>query len=233
MTNAKYAHIFFDLDHTLWDFNRNSRETLEELFEIYSLKNYGIKAFEDFVSTYRVVNDRMWDMYRKNEISKEQLRNTRFYETLLAFEVDHPELASEIDREYIERSPHKTHLFPHAIDVLGYLSEKYHLHIITNGFSEVQDIKLTKSGLKPYFKHKITSEMVGVNKPDPKIFTYALNAAGAKRKDSIMIGDNLMVDVVGARRVGMDQVFFNPDGLPHGEDVTFEIRDLSELKSIL
>ena len=231
--NPKYNHIFFDLDHTLWDFNRNSRETLEELFEIYSLKNYGIEVFEDFVSTYRVVNDRMWDMYRNGAISKEKLRATRFYETLLEFEIDHPELAAEIDHEYIERSPHKTHLFPHALDVLGYLSEKYHLHIITNGFTEVQNIKLTKSGLKPFFKHKITSEVAGVNKPDPKIFTYAMHQAGAKRKESIMIGDNLQVDIVGARRVGIDQVFFNPDQVPHGEAVTFEIQSLNELRGIL
>ena len=217
----------------MWDFNRNSRETLEELFEIYSLKNYGIQAFEEFVETYRVVNDRMWDLYRKGEITKEKLRNTRFYETLLAFEVDHPELASEIDREYILRSPHKTHLFPHALEVLGYLSEKYELHIITNGFTEVQDIKLTKSGLKPFFRHKITSEAAGVNKPDPHIFRFALQQAGAKRKESLMIGDNLQVDIVGARRVGLDQVYFNPDKTPHEEIVTHEIINLGQLKMFL
>ncbi len=228
-----YAHIFFDLDHTLWDFNRNSRETLEELFEIYSLKNYGITIFEDFVATYRVVNDRMWDQYRKGLITKEKLRATRFYQTLLAFEIDHPELAEEIDREYISRSPHKTHLFPHALDVLGYLTERYQLHIITNGFTEVQDIKLTKSGLKPFFTHRITSEAAGVNKPDPQIFRYALKEAGAKRKESLMIGDNLQVDIVGARRVGLDQVFFNPDRVPHEEKVTFEISSLEQLRQIL
>lgn len=228
-----YRHIFFDLDHTLWDFNRNSRETLEELFEIYSLKNYGIEAFEDFVTTYRMVNDRMWDLYRRGVISKGKLRATRFYETLLEFEIDHPEMAADIDREYIARSPHKTHLFPHTLEVLGYLSKKYAMHIITNGFTEVQDIKLTKSGLKPFFTHKITSELAGVNKPDPKIFAYALNQAGAKRKESIMIGDNLQVDIVGARRVGLDQVYFNPDKLPHGEEVTFEIQSLKELHGIL
>jgi len=228
-----YKHIFFDLDHTLWDFDRNSRETLEELFEVYSLKNYGIHAFEDFVSTYRIVNDEKWDLYRKGLISKEKLRSTRFYDTLLRFEVNHPELASEIDREYILRSPHKTNLFPHALEVLGYLSEKYALHIITNGFTEVQDIKMTKSGLKPFFTHEITSESAGVNKPDPIIFRHALKTAGAKRKESIMIGDNLHVDCVGARRVGIDQVYFNPDKNPHQEKVTFEIVNLGELRTFL
>jgi putative hydrolase of the HAD superfamily len=228
-----YKHIFFDLDHTLWDFERNSRETLEELFEIYSLKQYGINAFEDFLTIYKQVNDEKWDLYRKGLLTKATLRATRFYDTLLRFEVDHPELAAEIDHEYISRSPHKTNLFPHAIEVLGYLSEKYQLHIITNGFSEVQDIKITKSGLQPFFTHRITSETVGVNKPDPVIFRHALKLAGAKRTESIMIGDNLDVDIIGARRVGLDQVYFNPDKKAHGEKVTFEILNLSELKSFL
>jgi putative hydrolase of the HAD superfamily len=233
LNHKYYKHIFFDLDHTLWDFNRNSRETLEELFEIYSLKNYGIAVFEDFVQTYREVNDEKWELYRKGRLSKTELRATRFYDTLLRFEVDHPELAAEIDREYISRSPHKTNLFPHALDVLGYLSEKYQLHIITNGFTEVQDIKLTKSGLKPYFTHKITSEIAGVNKPDPKIFAFALHTAGARRDESMMVGDNLQVDIIGARKVGLDQVYFNPDKKPHGEKVTHEIDNLNHLRTLL
>jgi len=229
----QYQHIFFDLDHTLWDFDRNSRETLEELFEIYSLKNYGIDVFEDFISTYKQVNDMKWDEYRKGIITKEKLRATRFYDTLLRFEIDHPELAADIDREYINRSPHKTHLFPHATEVLGYLAEKYHLHIITNGFTEVQNIKITQSGLSPFFTQKITSEIAGYNKPDPEIFYFALKAANAKRQHSIMIGDNLQVDIMGARRVGIDQVFFNTHKVPHTEKVTFEIIHLNDLKNIL
>ena len=114
------------------------------------------------------------------------MRATRFHDTLLAFEIDHPELASKIDNEYISKSPHKTHVFPHTHDVLEYLAKKYELHIITNGFSEVQDVKLTNSKLKTYFNHKITSESIGVNKPDPKIFTHALRLAEAKRTESLM-----------------------------------------------
>ncbi len=228
-----YKHIFFDLDHTLWDFDRNSRETLEELFEAYSLKNYGIHVFEDFVETYKKVNDQKWDEYRKGNISKENLRATRFHDTLMRFEINHPELAAEIDREYIQRSPHKTNLFPHALEVLAYLAEKYTLHIITNGFTEVQDIKITKSGLLPFFTYRITSEEAGANKPDPVIFRHALKMAGAKRTESIMVGDNLEVDIIGARRVGLDQVYFNPDRKPHREKVTFEISKLSELHGIL
>ena len=228
-----YKHLFFDLDHTLWDFNRNSEETLEELFELYSLKELGIAAFTDFLKTYRKVNDQKWALYRKNQITKDQLRATRFYDTLLAFEVDHPEMAKKIDEDYISKSPFKTHVFPHTHKVLDYLASKYQMHIITNGFTEIQDIKLTQAKLKTYFTHKITSENVGVNKPDPKIFTHALRLAGVHRKEALMIGDNLAVDIIGARNVGIDQVYFNPDKKPHEVKVTYEISSLDELMKFL
>jgi len=229
----KYKHIFFDLDHTLWDFNRNSEETLEELFEIYSLKELGINAFQDFLKTYRKVNDKKWELYRNNKISKADLRATRFHDTLLAFEIDHPELAQKIDEEYIAKSPFKTHVFPHTHKVLNYLAAKYEMHIITNGFSEIQDIKLTHAKLKSYFTHKITSESIGVNKPDPKIFTHALRLANVHRKEALMIGDNLAIDIIGARNVGIDQVYFNPDKKTHQVKVTHEIQSLDELLKIL
>lgn len=228
-----YKHIFFDLDHTLWDFDRNSQETLEELFEFYSLKEYGISAFKDFLASYRKVNDKVWDLYRRDKISKQELRNIRFRETLLNFGIDHPELAEKLDRDYIGKCPYKTHVFPHTHEILNYLAEKYKLHIITNGFSEVQDIKLEHSRLNPYFIHKITSEAAGVKKPDPKIFTHALRVTEAKRTESIMIGDNLVADIIGARNVGMDQIFFNPDTVDHEIKVTHEIKSLNELTKIL
>ena len=228
-----YKHIFFDLDHTLWDFNRNSEETLAELFEIYSLQELGVKAYSDFLKKYREINDEKWDLYRQNKITKDELRATRFHDTLLAFEIDHPELASKIDSDYISKSPFKTHVFPHTHEILEYLAEKYELHIITNGFSEVQDIKLTHSKLKSYFKHKITSDSIGINKPDPKIFTHALRLAEAKRTESIMIGDNLAVDIIGARNIGIDQVYFNPDRNPHSVKITHEITNLIQLKDFL
>lgn len=228
-----YQHIFFDLDHTLWDFDRNSAETLLELFEVYQLKSLGIKNFEDFFETYKKVNDEKWDLYRKNKISKENLRATRFYDTLLRFEINHPEMAADIDRAYIAQSPHKTHLFPNALEVLEYLATNYQLHIITNGFTEVQDIKITKSGLQPFFTNRITSEIAGYNKPDAAIFRYAMQAANATRKNSIMVGDNLQVDIIGARQAGIDQVYFNPEKLRHQEKVTFEIDRLRTLKDFL
>ena len=233
MSIKKYTDIFFDLDHTLWDFNKNSTETLEELFELYSLKELGVNAFADFLTTYKKVNDEKWSLYRNQKITKEELRKTRFKDTLLHFEIDHPELAEKIDQDYISKSPYKTHLFKHTHKVLEYLATKYKLHIITNGFKEVQDVKMESSKLNPYFTQKITSDVVGVNKPDPKIFTHALRMTGADRKKSIMIGDNLAVDIIGARNVGIDQVYFNPDKVSHTAKPTFEITCLEQLIGIL
>lgn len=227
------THVFFDLDHTLWDFKMNSRETLGELFHEMRLASHGVQDVEAFIESYERVNDLKWAQYRKGEIDKQTLRNTRFRDALRHFEVDHPELAHEMEIAYIDRSPHKTNLFPGAIETLGYLQEKYALHIITNGFSEVQDVKLNKSGLKPFFETVITSEQVGVNKPDPKIFLHALQSTGAKRNQSVMVGDNLEADVRGARRVGMHAVFFNPESANHDDKVSAEIFQLEQLTKLL
>ncbi len=227
------THLFFDLDHTLWDFQSNSRATLKELFHDLKLDVHGVKDMNDFIAVYEQVNDEKWAQYRAGVIDKATLRSTRFSDSLKRFEVDHPEVAHQLEVEYIKRSPFKTGLFPHAINVLGELREKYDMHIITNGFSEVQDIKLTNSGLKPFFQTVITSEEVGVNKPDPKIFMHALNSTGAKRNRSVMIGDNLDADIRGARKVGMHQVYFNPHGNSHSDKVSAEIRSLDELRKYL
>lgn len=227
------THLFFDLDHTLWDFQANSRETLKELYHEMELHGHGVVELDQFVRVYEEVNDEKWALYRTGAINKETLRATRFADSLKRFQVDHPELAKEMEVEYINRSPHKTHLFPGALEVLADFQDRYELHIITNGFSEVQDVKMEKSGLKPYFKSVITSEAVGANKPDPKIFLHALKSTEAKRNQSVMIGDNLEADIRGARRVGMHQVFFNPHGDKHTDVVSHEIRQLSDLQKIL
>lgn len=227
------THVFFDLDHTLWDFKMNSRETLGELFHEMRLDSHGVQNVESFIESYERVNDIKWAQYRKGEIDKETLRKTRFRDALIHFEVDHPNLAHQMEIAYIERSPHKTNLFQGAHETLEYLREKYSLHIITNGFSEVQDVKLTKSGLKPFFETVITSEQVGVNKPDPKIFHHALHSTGAKRNQSVMVGDNLEADVRGARRAGLHSVFFNPEGQTHDDKVSAEIHNLKQLINLL
>jgi putative hydrolase of the HAD superfamily len=229
---VNYKHLFFDLDLTLWDFERNSTEAIHELFEELNIVNLYNISPEVFIPVYRHYNDILWEKYRLGKVEKEQLRVQRFSQTLEHFGIDDLKLANQIGDGYIEKSPKKTYLFPHALEVLQYLSEKYKLHIITNGFQEVQFIKLENSGIGKFFDQVITSESAGCKKPDRKIFHYSLYRAKAKTKQSIMIGDHLDIDIVGARNAGMDQIYFNPKKLVHKEQITFEIDCLSKLKEI-
>lgn len=228
----KYQHLFFDLDHTLWDFDTNSRETLADLFLKYALEDELKVDSQQFVETYLRINEEKWQLYRLGRIDKARLRKERFLETFQNFGLEDEKFSRQFEIEYIDLCPHKTALIPDCIEVLDYLKGKYEMHIITNGFSEVQDIKLSKSGLKPYFNKIISSEVVGVNKPSPEIFSESLKWTGAEKSKSIMIGDNLAADIVGAKNFGMDQVFFNPELQVHQEEVSFEISSLKELKKI-
>lgn len=225
----KYKHIFWDLDHTLWDFERNSQLALREIFEEADLARKTGAQFDDFHATYKKYNEWLWEKYRHGLISKSDLRATRFLKALEHFQYANRELAKWMEEEYLKRSPYMPHLMPGALEVLNYANQKYAMHIITNGFDEVQHIKLDKSGLQPFFKEIITSESVGVRKPDPYIFKYAMKKSGALRENSIMIGDNWDADVLGARGAGMDQVFFNPDNKLAEDRATHEIQSLLEL----
>ncbi|MDY0344816.1 MAG: YjjG family noncanonical pyrimidine nucleotidase [Lentimicrobium sp.] len=204
-----YTDIFFDLDGTLWDFETNSLETLNEIYENHQLQQAGIPDFEKFLKIYHVHNDRLWDLYRAGEVEKDALKINRFVYTLNHFGIDNKMLADTIAFDYVSISPTKTHLFAHAHQTLNYLKFRYRLHIITNGFNEVQFVKLRKSGLSDYFTHVITSELAGVSKPDSGIFNYALTLAGARAQNSLMIGDDLDIDIHGAASVGMDQLYFS------------------------
>ncbi|MCG3166496.1 MAG: Pyrimidine 5'-nucleotidase YjjG [Bacteroidia bacterium] len=228
-----YRHIFFDLDRTLWDFDRNSRETLEEIFVHQKLTEEGIPSFEIFYKIYHEINAHYWENYRLGNLDKETLRYIRFYDTLTRFGIDNKGLAIRIGNDYVDHSPRKTSLLPGTLEILEYLQGKYTLHIITNGFEEVQHIKMHSSGIAHYFEHIITSERAGHKKPTPEIFRYALKLAGAKRNESIMIGDHLEIDCVGARQTGIDAVYFNPGKIPHGEKIKYEITSLEELKNFL
>ena len=226
-------HIFFDLDHTIWDFEKNSKQTLIEIIERRKLKDkYGFSGVE-FYNIYKDINEYYWTLYRQNKISKEELRVNRFYDALMTFDVDNLELASEMTEEYIEHSPLKTNLFPNAISTLEYLSDKYELHIITNGFDEVQYRKLSASKLDVYFKEIITSETVGVKKPDQLIFNYSLDVAKAKAHDSLMIGDSYEADILGAINANMRAVYFNPNTDVNSFNDIKQIKDLHELTKIL
>ena len=231
--NKKYQHIFFDLDRTLWDFETSALQAFDVIFDKYELSKLGVKSGKDFHEAYTIHNNRLWELYRNGEIKKEYLKAQRFHLTLLEFQVDDRDLAEKIGEDYTSISPRLVNLFPNAIEVLEYLSKDYDLHIITNGFKEVQTVKLASSGMDKFFNKVVTSEEAGVKKPDIKIFKYALEKAGANSGNSIMIGDDYEVDIVGAQNVGLDQAYFNPNGLESRNNCTFEISDLIELKEKL
>jgi len=227
-----YNTIFFDLDRTIWDFDANSKDTLNEIIE----KNNLLSKFESFTKFYEVyqeINNHLWSKYRDGKIQKESLSWKRFYDSFTKFGYDDIEIAKKVADEYIKISPTKTKLFPYSYEILDYLSKKYNLSIITNGFSEVQFEKIKNCKLDVYFSKIFTSEEVGVKKPDTKIFNHAISACGVKRQNCLMIGDDLEVDIIGARRSGIDQVFFNSKRIVHFEKVTFEIYSLEQLKEFL
>jgi putative hydrolase of the HAD superfamily len=230
----RYKHIFFDLDHTLWDFEANSEETLRDVFQEYDLPGRGIPDFPAFHQTYAAHNDRMWERFRNGFISREELRWKRVWHTLLDFKVHDQQLVQDISKRYLEILPTKTHLFPDTVEVLEYLKGRaYPMHLITNGFERTQHLKITHSGIRPYFDRIVTSESAGSLKPHPAIFTFALKETGCLPEDALMIGDTLEVDILGAQNAGMNQVYFNPAKPAQGIQPTYSIRSLSELKEIL
>lgn len=229
----KYRNILFDLDHTLWDFNRNSEETLDQLYHEYGLAHYEKFQYEEFIEKFREVNNRLWDLYDKNAIDKLKLRKERFRIIFDELDFSNNEVADTIGNEYFRICPEKIHLVPHTTEVLEYLQDRYSMYILTNGFSETQYKKMAFSKLQKYFIRVITSEEAGYKKPDPEIFEYALQVMGAKNEECIMVGDNIKTDIKGAIHAGMDIIFFNPEGISHSEKVTHEINSLLELKELL
>jgi len=224
-------HIFFDLDRTLWDFEMNSSETLEELFFELLASRTNVAA-KEFIKIYHKHNERLWSEYQKGAIKKEVLRWKRFQLTFKEIGVVDNALAQQFDEAYIARSPHKTNLSPGTIETLLYLSKHYRLHIITNGFLETQSIKIDNAGITPFIQHMTTSEEAGHQKPEAGAFEYSLKKTGAKVKNSIMVGDDLDIDIVGAANIGMKQVFFNPKKQKHNFHPTWEIVSLLELKDL-
>lgn len=226
-----YRHVFFDLDHTLWDFQGNSREVLAELCRELLQGPWGIQA-EDFIPVYEEVNAALWRQLDGGLIPKEVLRALRFRKTLAHFGVDDGRVARDLEEQYMDRTPRRAKLMPGAMELLRDLRPHYHLHIITNGFTETQGIKLRSSHIRDFFEVVLTSEMAGASKPSARIFRHAMRSAGAKVEESLMIGDNAQADVAGGRNAGMDQVHFVPDG--EGDPrATYRIQRLEELRSIL
>jgi putative hydrolase of the HAD superfamily len=203
-------HLFFDLDRTLWDFDGNSKRALTQLFDEAKLQQTTLN-FTDFHDFYVSVNASLWKAYGNKEITKDYLRDERFRKTLEKWKLDDDRLVKYFSDGYVELSPKQTTLFPNTLETLTELKQNgYEMHIITNGFKEVQYTKLENCQLRSFFDVIVCSEEVGINKPDPKIFQFALNKAGTEAKNSFMIGDDYEVDILGAERVGMKTVHFNP-----------------------
>ncbi|MEO0310783.1 MAG: hypothetical protein RIQ89_440 [Bacteroidota bacterium] len=226
------THIFFDLDNTIWDFDTNSSEALYELYDKHNLGQFGIISPEYFITLYKDRNAMMWEQYRMGKIDKDTLRNKRFEFTFWDMGLDPILAPKELAGDYLALATNKTALFPHAIETLEYLAQKYSLHIITNGFAESQYFKLNNSGIKQYFNQVIISDEVGYRKPDSKIFELALEAAQALPENSAMVGDGIEVDVLGAMRCGLEGVYFNPHEIPHKAKVDREVKSLKKLQSI-
>ncbi len=215
-------HIFFDLDHTLWDFEKNSELTFKMLLQKHNID----VDFDKFIELYIPINAKYWEMYRKDEISQTQLRYGRLEETfdLIGYQFNN-ELIDLLSHDYIENLPKFNHLFEGAIEILDYLKTNYNLHIITNGFEEVQNHKINNSGISHYFLTITNSEKSGAKKPNPIIFNHALQLAKATKQNSVMIGDCIDADVNGALDFGMSAIYFNE----HQKTVSSAIHQISHL----
>lgn len=230
----KYRHLFFDLDHTLWDFETNSRKVLNILFNEFRLNEKSIPDAFTFQMHFERHNEKFWERYRKGQINREELRLKRFWHTLLDFKIKDYDLAETISHTYLNLLLEQSRLMPYTKEILNYCLEKgYHLHLITNGFESVQKTKLKNSGIDGYFQSITTSQNCGYLKPQPEIFEFALKVASAAIPESLMIGDALEADILGAQNIGIDQVFFNSRKIDHAEKPTYEITELKSLKKIL
>ncbi len=229
----KYRHLFFDLDHTLWDFERNTAEAIGDLYEIFDLSKYKFFNCSDLIHTYHEVNDTLWKEFSLGNIDMEELRRKRFPAVLKKLGMKSKDIPEEIGMKYLEISPRKHYLMPHTSEVLLYLKDKYHLHVITNGFDDVQHIKLQSAGIDHFFDQVITSDKAGYRKPDKGIFEYALDVCQATRQEAVMIGDNPETDMQGAINAAIDQIYFNPKNIKREFPVTYEIGSLKELMKIL
>jgi putative hydrolase of the HAD superfamily len=215
-------HLFFDLDHTLWDFDKNSSLTFKKIFEI---NNIHIEL-EEFLKVYVPINLAYWKLYREEKIDKNSLRFSRLKDAFNALEIQiSTRLIYKLSDDYITNLSTFNHLFENTVHILEYLKPNYKLHIITNGFKEVQHCKLKQSGIAHYFETVTNSEMVGVKKPNSKIFKYALFMAKASPKESLMIGDNLEADILGAINFGIDALCFNY----HKDVIPIDIESIDEL----
>ncbi len=231
---TKYQHIFFDLDNTLWDFDKSSILAFDKIYEIFNLINYGIPNAKDFHKTYFDHNNRLWEQYRQGKIDKEFLKTERFRLPLNDYGIVNEKLAIDLGESYTDLAARLVALVPNTMETLTYLKEKnYKIHLITNGFLEVQSIKMKASGLDTMIDYSFVSEVVGFKKPDHRIFHHAINEVGGSIENSVMIGDDLSVDIIPAKEIGMTHIYFNRKKISHNEKLDYEIYNLIEICDII
>uniref|UniRef100_UPI00404849BD YjjG family noncanonical pyrimidine nucleotidase n=1 Tax=Roseivirga sp. TaxID=1964215 RepID=UPI00404849BD len=229
----KYKHIFFDLDHTLWDYDANAALALHELYDQYEISKIADCTKEQFVAQFFEVNESIWDLYNKHQIERAHIRERRFATIFDRLNIRLHIPPQQFDIEYVDLCPTKENVFEGTHDILNYLKEDYRLHIITNGFDDVQFTKMKCAKIDHYFDVVVTSENSKSRKPAPEIFELALSKSGAALYESIMIGDNLDSDILGARNFGMDHVWFNPEKKLSQIPPTYEIEALYQLRNLL
>lgn len=229
MLNKEITDVFFDLDHTLWDFDKNSGLAFDRVFKKHKIK----LPVTDFLKEYEPINLLYWKKFREERVTKQELRRGRLTEAFAVFKIEYSiEIIDLLAVTYIDELPVDNYLFENTLETLDYLYGKYKLHIITNGFEEVQHLKLNNSGIKNYFKTVTTSEEVGLKKPHPSVFQTAMTKAAALPQKSIMIGDSFEADIVGAQNSGMHTLFFNNRNEVVNK-IYPSIKELSEIKDYL
>ncbi len=229
---SKYLHLFFDLDNTLIDFRATARLVFRDILGAVD-PGSAIPDADIFTDVFEKHNDELWRQYRQGQIKKDRLRSGRFLLTLRELGIGQEALSGTIEEMYMKNFPEKAVLFPQAKETLAYLGERYKLYILTNGFIDMQIRKLSHTGIRSFFSKIFMAEMTGYQKPDRRFFEYAVKSVHAHKRDCLMIGDDPEADVAGARKAGLDQVFFNPCHKPTPIRPTFEIRQLEELRELL
>lgn len=224
------THVFFDLDHTLWDYDRSSKETLLEIYEQFGVSGFSVPE-KKFINTFYTVNDGLWHRYNIGEIDRDYIKQNRFKTIFERLNVD-PSIAGEASKYFLNNCSSKPYLMPDALTALNYLAPKYDLHIITNGFLDAQTNKIKNSGIDKYFSTMATSECANSRKPSKEIFEYALTKASASREGSIMIGDNPKTDISGAREFGLKTILYDPSQKRRSL-ADFSISSLYELLKLL
>ncbi|GAB6012807.1 YjjG family noncanonical pyrimidine nucleotidase [Viscerimonas tarda] len=229
----KYKAILFDLDHTLLDTAQNNRDAIEEIYCAYSFGNY-YEKFDEFYAVYSPHNLKLWDAYERKLVTKDDMMNLRFYTPFRHIEGLTAEKAFEINTEYLARVALKTKVIDGAFELLDELKAHFPMHILSNGFTEVQYKKMDSAGLSPYFDKVILSDCIGVNKPDPALFHHALKEIGEEASNVVMVGDNWNSDIMGAKAGNIDQIWYNPERNEPGDFVpTHTVEQLAEITKIV